>query len=104
MISGGFPDFVGALPDYIGRFKANRLGGDGCEILFATYPAGTSVEEHDHATDNWGVITMGALFLTMDGAEQRYGVGDWYAVKAGQLHCARFEEATSEIEFWFEPK
>jgi quercetin dioxygenase-like cupin family protein len=48
------------------------------------------------------VITEGELFLTVDGREQRYGVGDWYHVMPGQVHSARFDVHTSEIEFWFE--
>lgn len=40
----------------------------------------------------------------MDGQETRYGVGDWYHVPAQAVHAARFEEETSEIEFWFYPQ
>jgi quercetin dioxygenase-like cupin family protein len=98
-----FPDFVTSLPIFAGRFHANRLAADGCEVLFASYPAGTVIEEHTHDTDNWGVITKGALLLTVAGKDTRYGPGDWYEVRAGVPHAARFDSETAEIEFWFEP-
>lgn len=96
-----FPDLIRALPDFDGPFDAHRLAADGCEVLFASYPAGTRIEPHTHPTRNVGVITEGELFLTVDGVESRYGVGDWYYLDAEQPHSARFEVATSEIEFWF---
>ena len=37
----------------------------------------------------------------MDGEERRYTPGDWYHVPAQAVHAARFEQETSEIEFWF---
>ena len=98
-----FPDFVASLPVYAGPFHANRLAAEGCEVLFASYPAGTAIEEHFHQTDNWGVITKGELVLTMAGEVVRYGPGDWYEVRAGVPHSARFDSETAEIEFWFEP-
>ncbi len=30
-------------------------------------------------------------------------IRDWYHVLPGQTHGARFETATCEIEFWFQP-
>ena len=35
------------------------------------------------------------------GAEQRFGPGAWYRLAPGELHSARFEVETSEVEFWF---
>ena len=71
-----------------------------CKVLFASYPAGTTIEPHTHDTKNCGVITEGELFLTVDGDERRYGPGDWYYLDAEQEHAARFDVETSEIEFW----
>jgi quercetin dioxygenase-like cupin family protein len=96
-----FPDRIRGLVPFEGPFDAFRLAAEGCEILFASYPAGTVIEPHAHETENCGVITEGELFLTVDGAEQRYGPGDWYHLAPGQEHSARFETSTSEIEFWF---
>lgn len=95
------PPRIRALPPFEGPFDAFRLGADGCEVLFATYPAGTVIEPHRHDTDNVGVITAGELLMTVDGAESCYGPGDWYHVPPGVEHGARFEQDTAEIELWF---
>ena len=97
-----FPDLIRRLPDFEGPFDAHRLAAEGCEVLFASYPAGTSIEPHTHPTRNVGVITRGELVLTIGGEERRFGVGEWYLVEAHEEHAARFEVETSEIEFWFE--
>lgn len=99
---GKYPDKIKSLPLYDGRFDAYKLSAKGCEVLFASYPAGTSIAPHTHDTDNHGVITRGVLLLTMNNELTRYGVGDWYYVPAGVEHAARFEEDTDEIEFWFD--
>ena len=73
-------------------------------MLFASYPAGTQIEPHTHPTENCGVITAGELVLIVDDLESRYGPGDWYHLLPDQLHAARFEVDTSEIEFWFDAR
>lgn len=102
MSQSHFPDRIQTLPPFEGPFEARRLAAEGCEVLFASYPAGTRIEPHMHPTQNCGVITRGELVLLTDGEERRYGPGDWYRLDAGQEHAARFEVETSEIEFWFE--
>lgn len=97
-----FPDILRALPEYEGRFDAYRLAAERCEVLFASYPAGTVIEAHTHPTRNVGVITEGELILDRGGEERRYGIGEWYTLEPGEEHAARFEQATSEIEFWFD--
>ena len=96
-----FPEKIQALEPFSERFDAFRLRAEGADVLFATYPAGTMIEPHDHDTENHGVITKGELILIRDGGEERYGPGDWYHVAAGEEHAARFEVETEEIEFWF---
>ena len=96
-----FPDLIRSLPDFEGPFDAHRLEADGCEVLFASYPAGTIIGAHTHPTRNVGVITEGELILTKGGEETRYGPGDWYHVDANEEHAAQFDIYTSEIEFWF---
>ncbi|MDX1460071.1 MAG: cupin domain-containing protein [Xanthomonadales bacterium] len=98
---GKYPDRFRQLPEHDGRFDAYRLSADGVEVLFASYPADTSIPPHCHDTDNYGVITRGELILTLDGQTHRYGPGDWYHVPANAQHSARFETDTDEIEFWF---
>jgi len=96
-----FPPQICQLPSFDGPFEAFRLNATNCEILFASYPAGTDIAEHQHDTDNVGVITHGELILTMDGESQRFACGDWYHVPANKPHAARFTQDTAEIEFWF---
>jgi len=96
-----FPEKIRSLEPFSDRFDAFRLAADGCDVLFATYPAGTAIEPHTHDTDNWGVITKGEMIITMNGKETRYRPGDWYHVAAGVEHAARCGEETEEIEFWF---
>lgn len=105
---GHYPDRIKQLAPYDGRFDAYQLNalqpdGKDCKVLFASYPKGTQIEPHQHNTDNYGIITRGQLFLTMNEEVIRFGVGDWYHVPANTEHAARFEEETDEIEFWFEP-
>ncbi len=100
-MSGKYPDKIKALPLYDGRFDAYKLEAKGSDVLFASYPAGTSIPFHTHDTDNHGVITRGELMLTMNGATMRVSVGEWYHVPANTEHSAEFEVETDEIEFWF---
>lgn len=100
-MAGQYPDKIRTLPLYDGRFDAYRLAAEGADVLFASYPPGTSIPPHCHDTDNYGVIIRGELILHMDGEVQRFGKGDWYHVPAGREHAAEFEQATDEIEFWF---
>ena len=71
-----FPPRIQALEVFDGPFDAHCLAAEGCEVLFATYPAGTSIAPHRHATDNVGVITKGRLILTIGDEQATYGPGD----------------------------
>lgn len=100
-MSGKYPQRIKQLPSYDGRFDAFKLEAKGSDVLFASYPAGTSIPAHTHDTDNHGVITRGELLLTMNGKQTRIKTGDWYHVPAHVEHAAIFEVDTDEIEFWF---
>ncbi|MEN8133532.1 MAG: cupin domain-containing protein [Pseudomonadota bacterium] len=97
-----FPKQIRNLLAFEGSFDAFKLTADSCSVLFASYPAGTTIEPHIHDTDNVGVITKGELILTINGETTHYVVGNWYHVPAQTEHSARFDQATAEIEFWFE--
>lgn len=101
-MSGHYPDKIKQLPLYDGRFDAHILQAKESNVLFASYPPGTSIPTHKHDTDNYGVITRGELILTMNNETSRYGIGDWYHVPASVEHSALFETETDEIEFWFD--
>ncbi|PCJ17405.1 MAG: cupin [SAR86 cluster bacterium] len=96
-----YPELIRNLPEFKGRFEARKLEAKNCDVLFASYPAGTVIEPHRHATDNVGVITRGKLLLTIDGNTSVIGAGDWYHVPAEVEHSAEFKKDTAEIEFWF---
>ena len=98
---GKYPDKIKTLPSYDGRFDAYKLEAKNSDVLFASYPAGTSIPAHSHDTENHGVITRGELILTMNGEVTRVSVGDWYHVPANVEHSAVFEVDTDEVEFWF---
>lgn len=97
-----FPDKLRNLPKFDGPFDAYTLAAGRCDVLMASYPSGTELETHTHPTNNVGIITQGAMIITVDGEERRYEVGEWYEVAAGTPHSARTEVDTSEIEFWFD--
>ena len=96
-----FPQQLRSLPKFDGPFDAFQLEAKVCDVLFASYPAGAVIPLHSHNTDNVGVITQGELILIRNGQETRYKPGEWYHAPAHDTHAARFEETTSEIEFWF---
>ncbi len=100
-MAGKYPNKIKTLPLYDGRFDAYKLEANESDVLFASYPKGTSIPSHKHDTDNYGVITRGELILIINGESQRFGVGDWYHVPANVEHAAEFEMETDEIEFWF---
>lgn len=96
-----FPPRLRALERFSDRFEAFRLGARDCDVLFATYPAGTAIAPHRHDTDNWGVVTKGEIAIAVGGVETRYRPGDWYHVPAEAEHSARCAVDTEQIEFWF---
>ncbi len=96
-----FPEKFRDLEAYRGRFAAHRMEGKEADVYFAGYPAGKHIPEHHHNSENHGFITSGAMYLTMNGKERKYSVGDWYHVPYNAPHAARFEEDTAIIEFWF---
>ena len=98
---GKYPDRIKQLPLYDGHFDAYKLAANDCDVLFASYAAGTTIAPHVHDTDNYDVITRGELILTMNGQVTRVGMGQWYHVPAHVEHSADFDIETDEIEFWF---
>ncbi len=72
-MSPHFPSRIRSLPPFAGPFEAFRLRARDCEVLFASYPAGTEVSLHSHETENCGVITRGELILITNDSEQRFG-------------------------------
>jgi quercetin dioxygenase-like cupin family protein len=99
--NGSFPATASPYQNSTVPLTPFKLEATNCDVLLASYPAGTSIPPHRHQTENIGVITEGELILTLKGQENRYGPGQWYHVPALAVHAARFDKETSEIEFWF---
>lgn len=70
-MAGSYPKKIKELPLYDGRFDAYKLNAQDCEVLFASYPAGTEIPAHSHDTENHGVITKGELLLTIGDSTQK---------------------------------
>lgn len=102
-MAGNYPEIFRTLELHNGQFDAYRLRAQGADVLFASYPSGTTIPEHSHDTENYGIIIRGELILMVNGRETRFSVGQWYHVPTGAEHSARFEVETDEIEFWFDP-
>lgn len=98
---GHFPERVTRLPAFAGPFGARVLDAEGCRVLFASYPAEQRIPVHHHETENIGIVSQGEMLLTLHGVERAYRPGQWYHIPAGAAHAARFETATSIVEFWF---
>ena len=96
-----FPELVRSLPVYDGPFDAFKLESEQFNVLFASYPAGTAIANHQHGTENLGVVTRGGLYLTTGEQTRYFGPGDWYHLEPQERHAARFEKDTQIIEFWF---
>ncbi len=85
------------LPDAIRQLA--KVETEHCDVSFGTREPCT-VAEHTHETTNYGTITEGCLFLTLNGEERAYGKGDWFHVPADAPHIERFEQTTSVVVFW----
>jgi quercetin dioxygenase-like cupin family protein len=48
--------------------------------------------EHQHIEKEWLIIYSGTLFLTIDGKEEKLGVGDSKVIEKNVKHSARFTE------------
>ncbi len=95
-----FPSLLQALPRFNGSLDARALHAPGTDVLLVSYPSCTDIPPHLHDTENVGVVTQGELLLTLNGAEQRIGIGGWYHIPARAMHAARTLVATATIEFW----
>ena len=96
-----FPDKIKTLDPHSCLFDAFKMNAENCKVFFATYPAGADIEPHDHDTENYGVVTKGAMRMVINGTEHEYKTGDWYHIPANAEHSFQCDEETEQIEFWF---
>ena len=95
------PDLIRALPRRGDAVPAHSVDAPGCEVLFVTAPAGSSIPLHRHETDNATVVVSGETVLTSEHGEQRYGPGQWYLTAANEPHGVRFDVDTVQVELRF---
>lgn len=48
-----FPNRIAQLPPFDGPFDAYRLAAEGCQVLSASYPAGTVIADHHTKPTTW---------------------------------------------------
>jgi hypothetical protein len=51
-----FPLQLRSLPKFEGPFDAFKLEAKDCDVLFASYPAETTIPPHSHDTENAGIL------------------------------------------------
>jgi hypothetical protein len=51
-----FPLQLRSLPKFEGPFDAFKLEAKDCDVLFASYPAETTIPPHSHDTENVGIL------------------------------------------------
>lgn len=57
-----FPSSLRYLPKFEGPFDAFKLAAKNCDVLFASYPAGTSIPAHRHETEKRGRHYSGGTY------------------------------------------
>ena len=78
------PKLIRDLPKFAGPFDAHKLEAARCDVLFASYPAGTVIAPHQHDTENVDIITKGTLMLTIAGKEKTFVAGERYHIPREQ--------------------
>ena len=68
------------------EFEADLKAGHYGEITTVERAAGYALGEHQHPFDACALITAGDITLVVDGAAQKYAVGDIFRLPAGVVH------------------
>ncbi|NIK61459.1 cupin domain-containing protein [Kribbella shirazensis] len=100
-LESALPAVIRALPAASSVVTAHKLKAAGCDVLFVAAAAGTELPRHDHDTQNATVIISGGMVLVTDQGERRYGPGEWYQTRPGEMHALRFDADTVQIELRF---
>jgi len=97
-----FPEFITRLPQADIPFPGVKgwlsQGPDHQVVLFDIDPIGV-VPRHSHG-DQWGVVFVGELQLTIDGTTRTYRAGDSYFIPAGVVHTATFNTRVRAIDIF----
>lgn len=68
------------------EFEA-ALARDGYEIVARNMAPNTINPDHTHDFDARILVTEGEMTITRTGQANRFGIGEWCAVAAGELHA-----------------
>lgn len=68
------------------EFEAT-LAQDGYEVVARGMAPNTINPDHTHDFDARVLVTEGEITITRAGQATRFGVGEWCAVAAGELHA-----------------
>ena len=68
------------------EFEA-ALAQDGYEVVARGMAPNTVNPDHTHDFDARVLVTEGEITITRAGQATRFGVGEWCAVAAGELHA-----------------
>ena len=85
----GYPEVITRLPEAdisIKGVKAHVLQGEKHQLVFFEMEPSTSVPEHQHDYDQWGMMIEGEMELTIDGETRNCRKGDEYVIPAQAKH------------------
>lgn len=97
-----FPAFIQDLPQADMPFEGLRgwlLSGENGQVLFNESDADLDVPEHSHG-DQWGVVIVGRIELTIGGGTNVYSKGDTYFIPAGAPHSARIHAGFRAADYF----
>ncbi len=97
-----FPDLIRDLPEVdipISGVRGWLLQGEDKQMVFFDIDTNDPLPEHSHG-EQWGLVLVGEMDLTISGETQRLGPGDWYFIPDGAVHTAIFHGRFQVIDFF----
>ena len=68
-----------------------RLAAQGyTELVSISREPNAFLHAHAHAPESKALITAGEMWITIDGDERRFKVGDEFHLKANEVHAERY--------------
>ncbi|MGL4758650.1 MAG: cupin domain-containing protein [Patescibacteria group bacterium] len=83
-------------------FSSLLLKVENGKMYIGMYDESSNIPEHNHETENVGLVIEGELLLEINGITHIYKTGDWYEIPRRIFHKPNFETQTKIMEFWFD--
>lgn len=102
MKSHDFPEFIQNLPEAdlpVDTVHGWLLNGENGQVLFIQTDETTKISEHKHG-DQWGIVVMGELELTIGDKTGIYRQGDSYNIPAGTPHKAVLQKGFRALDIF----